>query len=404
MQRQNIINLEGGLNIIEITIDDLGFESSKVPIAILPKGYKIKNMTIQSIDPFKSNLTANQTNEDSCIKARFQLGDTSNSELFLGKVVDTPIGTVCSNTGSYFSNPSLFSSDKKIYLDTWIIPRIWTVGPSISLQRLEHGGCGTTEASLIFCGDTTGSAGNTNTSEEFNGTSWSGGGNLSVSKRRVSSSGTQTAGLCAGSDAYVTTTELYNGSSWSTSGAMNVARGQARAFGVTTATVIASGYTSGSVFTGTVELFNGSTWSQLNQINIPRRSFAACGTATAGVVVNGSDSGGTTNIAEKWNGTTWIISNSCNIAIANYGAFGTQNAASVATSIYAEEYDGLTWRNTNLRNEAIRYIEGAGSQSDGMQTGGYENSTVYKTTEFYGDVNTSQVTPSGALTLNITIA
>ena len=65
-----------------------------------------------------------------------------------------------------------------------------------------------------------------NTTEEYDGSSWTAGGTLSVAFEDAAGAGTQTAGLKFGGRGTPTqVTEKYDGSSWTTSGNMNTGRG-----------------------------------------------------------------------------------------------------------------------------------------------------------------------------------
>jgi hypothetical protein len=69
-----------------------------------------------------------------------------------------------------------------------------------------------------------------NATEEYDGTSWTAGGNLNTGRVTLAGAGTQTAGLAAGGDPTGSGTagngasEVYNGTSWTIVGSMNIAR------------------------------------------------------------------------------------------------------------------------------------------------------------------------------------
>jgi hypothetical protein len=62
--------------------------------------------------------------------------------------------------------------------------------------------------------------------EEYDGTSWTGGGNLGTARRRLAGVGIQTAGLAFGGGTPTATaaTEEYDGSSWTAGGNLGTAR------------------------------------------------------------------------------------------------------------------------------------------------------------------------------------
>jgi hypothetical protein len=72
--------------------------------------------------------------------------------------------------------------------------------------------------------------------EEYDGSSWSGGGSMSLARYAIAGCGTQTAGLCFGGDAPTTgATEEYDGATWSPSNPLNTARSYVAGAGTQTA-------------------------------------------------------------------------------------------------------------------------------------------------------------------------
>ena len=124
MQNVNLINLNGGLNKIEMTYEDLGFESSIMPIVILPKGYIIKNAVFNVEKGFKTNGVDHQTSEDSYIKYRMQVGLSINTDYVLTNVDVDSTSRKSANTGDYFTTPIIYDEDVKLYLETWVVPRL----------------------------------------------------------------------------------------------------------------------------------------------------------------------------------------------------------------------------------------------------------------------------------------
>ena len=73
-------------------------------------------------------------------------------------------------------------------------------------------------------------------SEEYNGSSWTTGGNMNSPKFALAGCGTQTAALgFGGRPGPVSNTEQYDGSSWTTTTALNTARSYLGGAGTTTA-------------------------------------------------------------------------------------------------------------------------------------------------------------------------
>ena len=63
-----------------------------------------------------------------------------------------------------------------------------------------------------------------NTTEEYNGASWSSGGTLAATASNMSGAGTQTAGLATGGGPATTTCQLYNGTSFTPTVSMSTSR------------------------------------------------------------------------------------------------------------------------------------------------------------------------------------
>lgn len=95
----------------------------------------------------------------------------------------------------------------------------------ICLQQEElFAGAGLQTAAIAIAGYTPPT--NSNATEEYGGTSWTNGGNLSTARRSLGAAGTQTAGLAFGgySSTRVNNTEEYGGTSWTAGGSLITAR------------------------------------------------------------------------------------------------------------------------------------------------------------------------------------
>ena len=410
MQLDNIINLDFGINKIEIDINDLGIECKKMPLAIIPKGCIVSNMAMVSFSPFKSSLIDNQTNDNSCIKARIAIGDSEDSELFLSRVTDTPIGTVCSNTGSYFDNPVVYNTDKTIYLESWISQRVWTIQGNLSTARSNLAGCGTQYAGLSFGGHT----GSTyvNTTEEYNGSSWGAGGNLNTARYDLAGAGTQTAGVSFGgyTTTYSAVCEKYNGTSWTASGSLNTARDAASGCGIQDASLCVGGETPSYV--ATTEEYNGTSWTFVNTANLVKSFAFTTGFQDAALSFGGYDGIARLSYTEEYNGIIWTIVNSLNFGVSEMAGFGDQSSSVYAGgratgSVYnsfCEEYDGIIWFISNNKNEANKTNGGCGTSNSGLTFGGYNGIARMNQTEEYINAIPLQLSIFGSLSLNITIA
>ena len=153
----------------------------------------------------------------------------------------------------------------------------WTETTDVPTAVYALGGTGTAStAALIFGGQTPGSPA-TNASYEWDGSSWTSGGNLNSPQRYRRGAGSQTAGLAAGgnggSPPLTAETEQYNGSSWTEVGDMNSARTAGSMGGGAspyTAAIYFGGYTvpdKGAL----TESWDGSSWTEVGDLNTARQ-------------------------------------------------------------------------------------------------------------------------------------
>ena len=117
----------------------------------------------------------------------------------------------------------------------------WSPGTASSDNRTNLGSSGTQTSFLAFGGAE--SPGTSNATEEWDGSSWTSGGNLGTARYQLSgnNAGTQTAGLCIGGFAGGAAKDLvehYNGSTWTAGGALPTAEGIAARYGTQTLSLI----------------------------------------------------------------------------------------------------------------------------------------------------------------------
>jgi hypothetical protein len=180
----------------------------------------------------------------------------------------------------------------------------------MSLARRSLGSAGIQTAALGF-------GGYTNTTEEYDGSSWTAGGNLSNTVKGLSGAGTQTAGLSIGGfgtsptpSAYITVTESYNGSNWTTGSSLNTVRETfSGSWGTQTAAVVAGGV--GPATSSATELWNGTSWTS-NPTGLANARFdmaaGTSGTQTAGLGFGGYTPGiGFRGVTEEWTGPTLTV-------------------------------------------------------------------------------------------------
>ena len=185
----------------------------------------------------------------------------------------------------------------------------WTETNDLQTATYQNAGFGTTSAA-ISAGGLSPSA--TTAVETFDGTNWAAApGSLNGAKRQVRGTGTQTAGMVA----FATPspqrqlTELYDGSTWTESGDTNNPKIGVPLVGVTTAALAIGGQNPSDQGSTDCETFNGSVWAVADgTMNDGRINAGGAGSTTAGLVFGGYGGGGSTVATantETYDGTTW---------------------------------------------------------------------------------------------------
>lgn len=185
----------------------------------------------------------------------------------------------------------------------------WTAGGDMNTARkLVNSSTGTLTAALAFGGFTPPPM--TSVTEEYNGTSWSNSNNMGGSgKYNAGGSGPQTAALSCGGNAnppfQLTETEEYNGSSWTNGGGLNSGRSGGGSAGTQTASLYVGGTTRNAT-----EEYNGSSWTEGNDLSKPRRvKGGGFGTQTAAIMAGGDGYSPSNNplagLCEQYNGTSF---------------------------------------------------------------------------------------------------
>tara|TARA_R100000995_G_scaffold71533_1_gene40207 strand:+ start:39 stop:1880 length:1842 start_codon:yes stop_codon:yes gene_type:complete len=174
----------------------------------------------------------------------------------------------------------------------------WATGGAMSTARRSMIGFGIQTAALGSTGYS--ATGNQTATEEYDGSSWTGGGVYPVGQELGSGCGTQTAGLGCGGQPTPNTSNEYNGASWTASpGNLNDGRSFLTTVGTQTA-ALAAGARSSNPLNKNCEEYDGSTWTSVNSLNTTRDlvSFGA-GIQTSAI------SYGSPGSLESYDGTNW---------------------------------------------------------------------------------------------------
>jgi hypothetical protein len=237
-----------------------------------------------------------------------------------------------------------------------------------------NGGGGDTSAGLTYGGDN--GASNNNITEEYNGTSWSGGGNLPAPRTQVNCGtavGTQTAGICFGGFApYLSSTIEYDGSAWGSGGNMSVARTTPMGLGSQTATLSFTGYKGGSpAQSNSTEEYDGTSWTTSGNYPGVTNNGGAAGIQTAGTGFAGSGPSPVRSTTNFYDGATWTAGPSYPGTTEGVRGLGTQtDIVSFGESTSTSLFDGSSWTSSITSPSVITGGAAMGTTSLALYTGG----------------------------------
>ena len=273
-----------------------------------------------------------------------------NLPLVIGNNSDAGSGTVTAGLGygGYVANPPSPGATK---LESYEYDgSTWTTGGNMNVDKALSAGAGTQTAAINFSGIQGQGAGSTspftkiNSTEEYNGTSWATQTGTPSPQSRISGSGTQTAALQCGGTPEIVDTYEYNGSAWTAGGNLSTGRQSGSAFGTQTATLLAGGYTTDP--TDVVESYNGTSWTSSPNLAYSSYSGGSGGDDTSAVLFVGRGPGPSPQgKTQEWDGSAWA--------------------------------DGVATLGTN-RNELLG---ACGTGTSAMLFGGFSGPTMFNATE-----------------------
>jgi hypothetical protein len=158
--------------------------------------------------------------------------------------------------------------------NVWKVEEVTTAGAwasggnmgTLGTARYAQSGAGTLTAGLISSGGANATGGVNVATEEYDGSTWTAGGNVATARRFLAGGGVQTAavifgGIKIGSPPVADNTEEYNGTSWSPGGNLNTARTGLGGCGTQTAALAFGGDTP--PVTGATESYDGTAWTTI---------------------------------------------------------------------------------------------------------------------------------------------
>lgn len=227
---------------------------------------------------------------------------------------------------------SLFTYLAKLYLfngSNWL-----DSGANLNTGRNATAGGGSSADAIVMGGKVNGDDTSQST-EEFNGTSWSAGGNLLTGRHWHGGGGGSASAFVAGGEADTVMTsgqtEEYNGTTWTSNGNLSRLRLALKGGGSGTSAMVCGGVDEG-VFCNNHDVSVGGAWSLVSGLLTAREHHAADGDSNMGFACGG------------WSGSPEIGS--------------------------TEEHDGYTWsQGAEMLTARARLMGGASWLNGGFQTG-----------------------------------
>ena len=282
-----------------------------------------------------------------------------------------------------------------------LVAAAWATGGNINTTRRNLGGFGTQTAGAIAGGFVPPSS---TATEKYDGTSWTTSGSLPTAKESaLGGAGTQTAGLVAGGSgpdngpAYSASTFEFDGSTWSPGGNLNQGGLARRMVGTQTATLGTGGYIGGGSFTNATEEYNGSTWTAGGNFpGTPNTYQHGAGTQTAGV--NSVPSGPTVG-TYYYDGTSWTQATASappSGAFTGSGHQGSQTAFSTFGPQATGLWNGTSWTASANLSTSRSGGGDAGNSTSALYAAGYTGTAnTNATEEFTGAfLSTKKITTS----------
>ena len=316
-----------------------------------------------------------------------------------------PGTTALAVAGSADPGPTASTEEFHSSINT-VTAAAWASGGALGTARYQIGGAGDLPAGLAYGGYGTSVPGNTNKTEEYNGTSWSEVNDMANPRGQCSGQhiGTQTSALAAGgtlpgSPNYGALCEEYDGTNWTTGGALTEDSGRSylAGFGTQTAAVAGGGYAQTGA-TANSEHYDGSSWTAANNMNTGRYGASGTGTQTAGLAIGQYPGTGT---VEEYNGTNWTTVTSYPAGrFGIYGGMGTQTdsihaggSASSTRTTQTFGYDGTSFSTRPSMANALSSGASGGTSTSAFIAGGRGSppgptAGVTTTEEFTGETET----------------
>ena len=281
-----------------------------------------------------------------------------------------------------------------------LVAAAWATGGNINTTRRNLAGFGTQTAGVIAGGFVPPSS---TATEKYDGTTWTTSGSLPTAKEStLGGAGTQTAGIVAGGSgpdngpAYSASTFEFNGSTWSPGGNLNQGGLSRRMVGTQTATLGTGGYIGGGNFTNATEEYDGTNWTTGGNFpGTPNTYQHGAGTQTA--AVNSVPSGPTLGTF-YYDGTSWTQASASGPpsgAFTGSGHQGSQTAFSTFGPTSTGLWNGTSWTTSANLSTSRSGGGDAGNSTSALYAAGYTGANTNVTEEFTGAfLSTKKITTS----------
>mgnify|MGYP003140089410 CR=1 FL=1 len=342
---------------------------------------------------------------------------TQSATLATGRTTSFSGGLPASTDGSFVGGgktPTVVSSTETFVnsINT-ITAAAWASGNNLGTGRYGAGAGGQTHSDNFIFGGLSGAPAMDDT-EEYNGSSWTAGGDYPTPTYYAEGFGTQTAGLAAGGYPNLTTSCEYDGSSWTAGNSMNTGRYSGAGCGIQTSSLFIGGFiTSGAGRVANVESYDGTSWSEGPDLGSVSYQASASGNTTAAMRFGGTNSSGGgpfiprgSKTSEEWDGSSWTAgptmvlesyAGGSSLASATdaiiFGGF-TSASPDASGDTLTQGWNGTAF-STRPSQATIHFkYKGSGSGTAALSAGGRDTPSTFSnsTEEFTGE--TTAVTAS----------
>ena len=268
----------------------------------------------------------------------------------------------------------------------------WSTAASLNIARSAGGGAGIQNAALVYGGiaQSPHPVERVPCTEQYNGSSWNQVSPLNLGIVSNAGAGTQNAALSIGGYAgppyitpntvAVTCTEEYNGSTWSFGGDMNRAARDVGTSGTQNAALAFGGWNAPSpTYYSCTENYNGASWSSGVDLNTARTDLAGTGTQNAALAIGGFNVNAPQQVkceTEEFNGSTWSFGGNLPFCVYHHSSVGIQNATlsygghPTSFNTCTLEYNGSTWSTKGALNTGRNQGASAGTVTSALYIGG----------------------------------